>query len=130
MPITKIPKTRAAEEDSSYNIKFDVHKVNEDGTTSALIPDSVKVYVMLPDASPTVYINDRDGTTNTDGLDVTDSRVLMHFSAADNVITARATHAIDGFEFHLVRFEIAYNGGTDKHYEEFLLPVKDLHAIS
>jgi hypothetical protein len=129
MPIRKIPKTRSAEENSSFNIRFDVVRVNADDTVSPIVPDSVKVFVFLPDADPAIYINGRDGTDDT-GLTVTGNQVLMHFSADDNVIAYRDTHAIDGYEFHLVRFEISYNGGVDKHYEEFLLPVKDLHAIN
>jgi hypothetical protein len=128
MPVTKIARSRAPDENSSYNFLLYVYKVNADGSRTALTPDTVKVYVILPDSTPVQYINNRDGTVAT-GLTTDANEITFHMAAADNPIAERDTHAIDGYENHLVRFEITYNGGVDTHYEEFLLPVRDLHAI-
>ena len=119
------------DEDATHHIGFD----SIDTLGADLNISSVKVYVFVSGVSGApVYINDRDGITNTSGLVLTgDNEVDFAMSAADNpIVDIDAYGEIsrdDIIEQHTIRFEIFYNGGNDKYYVHFIAKVLDLAHV-
>lgn len=125
MPITKI--TTEIDEGTSYTIRFQFLK-DEDG--SPLAPNSVTLLVFVPtsEASP-VWVNDRDGT-KTDGLTVESSIITFDLSPDDTVIVDADKYAGSGYEEHVVRFALTYNGGLDRYVQEYSMQIRDLVYVA
>lgn len=121
----KIVVEQLIDEGSSFDIRMIIFK--GDDRTTPIIPDSVKVFIIAPFATP-IYVNGRDGTANA-GLIVAGNQIDFHMGTADTTLIDRPKHCIDGYEERIVRFEVTYNGGADKHFEEFYIKIRDMEHI-
>lgn len=82
-------------------------------TKAVVTPDSVKVFVKTEEGTT---VNDRDGTTNTVGLSITDTNLVTFVTeAADNTIIETSSPTL---EYRYVTIEVTYNT-TYKHFERF-----------
>lgn len=110
----KDTKDTVYEGTAGYRIKF---RVRDADTQAAIAPDSVKVHVENGSGVPNgTTINDRDGTTNTSGLTITDTNLITFITeAGDNTyVTSDRASA-----WRLVTIEVNYSSNTKKHFERF-----------
>lgn len=105
---------------SSFNINF--RSVLASDTTTAVAPSSVKAYIYV-DRVGTI-VNNRDGTTNTTGLSITDTNLInFNLAPADLTIVDATAAAKRGYEIHRVIIESLYNTDADKYIREYIIKV-------
>jgi len=69
-------------------------------------------------------VNDRDGTTNTDGLTTTDTNLInFDLAPADLTIQDSTAAAKRGYEIHRVLFDVCYNADADKYLREYIIRI-------
>lgn len=110
-------KIEIIESDNSRRIRLRV--VDADDNDTKITVASVKVYITEEHTGKTV--NNRDGTTNTDGITIDDTnRVTFLMDGSDNtIVDSNAKSA-----YHWVKFEITY--GSRMHIIRFKFKIIDV----
>lgn len=119
------PEELTLDERQSHNFKLTLQNISK-SPAEPLTPSSVKVIIYVPSSSSSpVYVNSRDGN-NTAGVSFSSGEILFHMSPEDNQIVDSGLYARSGYETHVLRVEIYYNGGTDRYNYEKIIKVRDL----
>lgn len=103
---------------------FDLVDCNDD----AIPINSAKVFIFIESVmDDPVWVNDRDGSDST-GLSIIGNKVDFEMSDDDNLVVDNQ-YVATGFETHLIRFELKYDGGSQTCYIHYRVKVKDLAFI-